>query len=805
MVGIVVVSHSPRLAEAAVALALEMVPAAAPRIAVAAGAGDGRTGTDAVRVSEAISEVASPDGVLVFMDLGSAVLSAEMSLEFMTDRDFEVRLTSAPFVEGLLAGVVRAAGGATLDEVDREARGALFAKTSQLGELDGEEPPTTQSTGAQLSADLVLRNRDGMHARPAALVVGLLTGLEVAVTVERLGAGRPAALTGPTALLAVGGRQGETLRFAASGPDAAVVLERIGQLVRDGFGESLEPAPEKPAMSPTDDPGEAALASGAIGVSPGRAVAEVVRMPEPIEEPAEDRRLTPGTRADESLRIASSATKAAVELRRRAADASDPARGILEATASLAEDAGLLEEARERVLVEGSSAERAVWDVFGTRAEALRAQGGRTAERVSDLHDVRARIIANLLGRPAPGVPQRSEPYVLVAHDLAPADTALLDPAVCVALVTEKGGPTSHTAILARSLGIPAVVAARGAWSSPGGTIVLVDGSTGELIWDPSDEQAAEVRSTPETAPFDGHGRTRDGVAVSLLANVGRPESAAEGAEAKAQGVGLFRTEFCFLDREEAPSIDEQVTAYRRVLAAFPGQRVIVRTLDAGADKPLVFVTPDHEDNPALGIRGYRTSWRRPEVLDDQLAAIARAARAEQAEVGVMAPMIDTVGEAERFAAHCRTHGITDVGVMIETPSAALTAADILQVVDFVSLGTNDLAQYTMAADRLVGELAALNDPWQPAVLKLVAAVGAAGAAAGKSVGVCGEAAADPLLAVVLVGAGATSLSMTPRALAAVAARLGRVTLDQCRAAATAATGARSAAEARAAVRSLLS
>ena len=403
------------------------------------------------------------------------------------------------------------------------------------------------------------------------------------------------------------------------------------------------------------------------------------------------------------MRIAPAAAQVAAELRERAANASDPARGILEASAALAEDGGLLEEARERVLVDGPSAERAVWESFDARAQALQAQGGRMAERVADLNDVRARIIANLLGRPAPGVPRRSKPFVLVAHDLAPADTALLDPAVCLALVTEEGGPTSHTAILARSLGIPAVVAARGVWSKPGGAVLLVDGTTGELVWDPTEREVADVRATPETPPFDGRGRTRDDVAVSLLANVGSEESATEAAAARAQGVGLFRTEFCFLDREEAPTIDEQVVAYRRVLAAFPGKRVIIRTLDAGADKPLAFVTPEHEDNPALGIRGYRTSWRRPEILDDQLAAIARAARAERAEVAVMAPMIDTVDEAERFAAHCRTHGITEVGVMIETPAAALTAADILGVVDFVSLGTNDLAQYTMAADRLVG------------------------------------------------------------------------------------------------------
>ncbi len=291
---------------------------------------------------------------------------------------------------------------------------------------------------------------------------------------------------------------------------------------------------------------------------------------------------------------------------------------------------------------------------------------------------------------------------------------------------------------------------------------------------------------------------------MQLLANVGSPESVAAAVEAKAEGVGLFRTEFCFLDRETAPSIEEQVAAYRPVFAAFPGRKVIVRTLDAGADKPLAFVTAAHEDNPALGIRGYRTSWRTPELLDDQLAAIAKAAAAEKAIAWVMAPMIATVEEAAHFAANCIEHGLETTGVMVETPAAAVMAAEVLSTVDFVSLGTNDLAQYTMAADRLIGDLATLNDPWQPAVLRLIETTAKAGAAAGKSVGVCGEAAADPLLAAVLVGLGVSSLSMSAKAIAAVADLLAGVTLAQCVAAANAARGASTAGGSRAAAAGIL-
>jgi len=240
------------------------------------------------------------------------------------------------------------------------------------------------------------------------------------------------------------------------------------------------------------------------------------------------------------------------------------------------------------------------------------------------------------------------------------------------------------------------------------------------------------------------------------------------------------------------------------VLAAFPGQRVVVRTLDAGSDKPLPFLTADDEPNPALGVRGVRTSRRDPEVLDRQLSAIAAAARAESADAWVMAPMIATVAEADDFVARARAAGLDTVGVMIETPAAALMAPELLRAVDFVSIGTNDLAQYTMAADRMVGDLADLADPWQPALLRLIGMVGAAGAAADTPVGLCGEAAADPALGAVLIGLGVSSLSMAARAITPVGLRLGDLDLDVCRRAAEAAIAAPDADRARAAALNVL-
>jgi phosphotransferase system enzyme I (PtsI) len=326
------------------------------------------------------------------------------------------------------------------------------------------------------------------------------------------------------------------------------------------------------------------------------------------------------------------------------------------------------------------------------------------------------------------------------------------------------------------------------------------------VLRDPSADELAAVAdgAARRSRTFSGPGRTADGHAVQLLANVADPAGAAAAAAAGAEGVGLFRTEFCFLGRTEEPSVEEQVTAYRQVLAAFPGRKVVLRTLDAGADKPLPFVTAAGEPNPALGVRGLRTSVRYPEVLDRQLAAVAEAGRAESAELWVMAPMVATPDEAQQFVERCAAHGLTQAGVMVEVPAAALCAAAVLEHARFASLGTNDLTQYTMAADRELADLAALSTPWQPAVLALVAATCRGGAATDRPVGVCGEAAADPGLAPVLVGLGVTSLSMTPRALADVAAVLAGTTLEQCRAAAELALAARTPDDARRAVRAAL-
>ncbi|MCL2795629.1 MAG: dihydroxyacetone kinase phosphoryl donor subunit DhaM [Microbacteriaceae bacterium] len=833
MIGIVVVSHSPALARAAVELAAQMAGDSGLAVEVAAGGPDGGLGTDATAVASAIDAVATPEGVLVFVDLGSAILSADLALELRMS-DAPVRVTSAPLVEGLVAAVVAAAGGAALEVVAAEAERALAPKREQLdgGAEAAAAAPVVEVAPARMAATVVIANAAGIHARPAAALAAASAGFDATVSLRNLRTGAVVEdAASMSSVLLLGARFRDEIEIGATGAQAQAAVRHVEELITAGFGEEIVAAPaiEGPVDTPIVEPQPAAapaappvfaphlelFAPGDLALSPGSAVGPVVRMPEPGREPRADRVIATARReaAAATLAPAFAAVRASLEARvRRLGDARyTAAREVLEATAALAADAALITDAQMAVFTKGRTPERAVWDALGAFADRLAE--GDLAERAADVRDLRARVVAQLRGRPAPGVPDLDTPFVLVARELAPADAALLGTTGCVALVTAAGGPTSHTAILARALGVPAVVSERALEVAEGQT-VLVDGTAGEVVVEPDAERVAQASARPLAPPFDGAGTTADGHSVRLRANVASGAEAVEAAAARAEGVGLFRTELVFLDRQLAPALDEQIAAYRPVLEAFPGRVVVVRTLDAGADKPLAFVPRGAESNPALGVRGIRTARTAPALLDEQLRAIAMAAGDARAEVHVMAPMISTPTEARAFAAAARAHGLGQndparpgfgkVGVMIETPAAALCAAELLAELDFVSVGTNDLAQYALAADRELATLAELNDPWQPAVLRLIGMVGAAGVAAGKPVGICGEAAADPSLAPVLVGLGATSLSVSPRALDAVAAGLRAVTHAQCVAAADAAAGASSALAARAAAREVL-
>ncbi|NUP78385.1 MAG: phosphoenolpyruvate--protein phosphotransferase, partial [Nonomuraea sp.] len=445
-----------------------------------------------------------------------------------------------------------------------------------------------------------------------------------------------------------------------------------------------------------------------VGVSPGIGHGPAYVLTVSVPEPPEGSTYT-GEADQEKERAVAALSQVAGELESRGNQAGGEAEEILKAQALMAEDPGLVVKVRS-LIDRGLAAPRAVFEAFTKYQDVLTGAGGYLGERAADLNDIRDRVIALLTGHPIPGLPTSpEEPYVLVAADLAPADTALLSRRHVAGFVTEQGGPTSHTAIMARAMGVPAVVACPGATGIPAGVRVLVDGTTGEVSLQPTDSHVAQARDAAEAkksaiSVVKGPGRTSDGHAVPLLANVAGPGELDEALAAGAEGVGLYRTEFLFLDRSEAPSVEEQRRAYRAALEAVPGGSVVVRTLDAGADKPLAFLPPPAaEPNPALGERGLRLFRRFPEVMDGQLRALAAAAEGAPAELLVMAPMVATAEEARWFADACRARGLSKVGVMIEIPAAALRAGQLAGVVDFVSLGTNDLAQYTFAADRQLG------------------------------------------------------------------------------------------------------
>lgn len=544
-----------------------------------------------------------------------------------------------------------------------------------------------------------------------------------------------------------------------------------------------------------------------IGVSPGLAQGRVVvvhhdavELPatEPVEaEPDEVQRLIVATLED-----------VARGMEQRAESVAEPdSADVLRATAMIARDPAISDEVG-RQLRAGKGRFHALAGAIDHFAQMLNSLGGYMAERVADLHDVHRRAHARLLGRPEPGLPELTEPAVIVATELAPADTVGLNSDMVLAVVTEQGGPTSHTAILASQLGIPAVVQCAGILDVDA-TFVAVDGTVGQVAVDPNHDDTDEwARKGERRAALEqqtgGPGHTKDGRPVALLANLGTVADAMAAGRSDVEGTGLFRSEFLYLGRQTAPSVEEQTDTYRRIFQALQGRRVVIRTLDSGADKPLPFVPTSIDENPALGMRGMRLYGVMPRIIADQLTAIAQAARMTRTDVWVMAPMVSTPSEAAWFYELAHSVGIPHVGAMIEVPGAALQASHVLDACDFASLGTNDLSQYLFAADRLNGGLADLLDAWQPALWQITKIAADAGAASGKPIGMCGEACGDPLLALLAVGAGVQSLSMALPRVPLVRASLARHTVAECEEMLEAVLAANSPTTARRAVHSLV-
>ena len=453
---------------------------------------------------------------------------------------------------------------------------------------------------------------------------------------------------------------------------------------------------------------------------------------------------------------------------------------VLEAQALMARDP-MLADAVEAALADGASLDAALTRA-GDDIAALFASidDPYMAERAQDVGEVVDRIRRRLAGVEAPDLTLIETPSVLVAKSVTAADTAVLDPELVLGFVTETGGPTSHVAIIARSLGVAAVVGAAGVVESTrAGDPVALDGSTGDVVIRPDESTAAEFRARRAAAEaemaaadrFRGVGVALDSRPIGVAANVGSRDDVARAVEAAAEGIGLLRTEFLFLDRTEAPSEQEQFDLYSFAASSF-SEPVVVRTFDIGGDKPAPYLEVEAEENPFLGVRGARLYDRCPEVFDTQVRAVLRAAAA--GDVWMMLPMVSTVEEvlelrgrivqtAQSLDAEGVAHRMPPIGAMVEVPSLALTADAVAPHVDFFSIGTNDLTQYAMAADRTNGSLDSLQDALHPAVLALCERTVAAARRHGISVSVCGLAAADPLGAAVLAAMGVDKLSVSAR------------------------------------------
>jgi phosphoenolpyruvate-protein phosphotransferase/dihydroxyacetone kinase phosphotransfer subunit len=789
-VGLVIVSHSAKLAEGVVELAREMGGEGVP-IEAAGGMADppGAMGTDPMVVLEAIERAASDEGVLVLMDLGSALMSAEMAVE-MGSGDTRVVLAAAPLVEGAVAAAAAARGGLGLEEVAAEARGALRAKAEQLGEADDGGAAPSSSGGAVLEGEgeelrVVVGNRLGLHARPAARFVGAAATADATVEVANATTGRgPVSARSLTALATLGVKQGHEIVVRASGPEAARALAAIRALADDNFGDvddGADAAPAPAAAAPPDaDPAPAAGgALRGLPVAPGVAIgpAQRLRAPEPAVSDA-----PAGDAADERAALDAAREAARGDIRAaRAAVAGAAGEGeaaIFDAHLLLLDDDALLDPARHAIDDGGRNAAQAWRAAVDEAAGAYRAaDDDYLRERATDVLDVGRRVLGHLAGTGS-AAPTLAEAGVLVAEDLTPGQTAALDRELVRGIATARGSATSHAAILARAFGIPAVVGLGAALlETADGTPLVLDGDAGTVTVDPDPEalSAAERRADDERRAADERreraaapARTRDGRRIEVAGNIGTVAEASSAVGEGAEGVGLLRTEFLFLGRDDAPDEEEQFAALAAIADALDGRPLVIRTLDVGADKPLPFLAQDPEANPFLGRRGIRLALAEPALFRAQLRAILRVA-AEHDNVKVMFPMVAALDELRAARAMLDEErgalGLDpplEVGIMVEVPAVAVAAERFARDADFFSIGTNDLAQYTLAAERGNEHVAALANGPVPAILALIDAVVRGAEAHGRWVGVCGELAGDPLAAALLVGLGVTELSMAP-------------------------------------------
>ena len=820
MISLVVVSHSRALAEAAVTLALEMAPLdGAPHVGVAAGLDEQTLGTDAAAVAEAISAAdaaSAGEGVVVLLDLGSAVLSAEMALELVSPEvAARAVLTPAPLVEGLVAAVVAAAAGLEAAAVAREAESGLVAKRAHLGaeEAPSDAPPEGPEPDEPWphAAELPVLAEHGLHARPAARLVARVASVApgTAVRVRNLTLGR-----GPVDALSLSGvatldaQQGHVLLAEARGSLAEETLAGLVRLAEEGFGDLAGDTGDQLAVASSpvaleDEPGVA-------GSGLEAAVGPVVRPAAEIDVDA-----IPGKDAETEHRRWAEAVDIAVARLGELAATTRVSLGagaaeVFEAHAALLRDPALTAEV-ERRLGTGAGAPRA-WQqvVEETAARFERLVDPYQRERAQDVRSVGDRVLRILTGvEEADAVGEG----ILVVDELDPALAISLDARAVRGVITLRGGATGHGVLVATARGVPVLTGVERLRGVTPGTVVAFDVRSGRVEVDPPAAVLAEFGRLLELrgesrsrAMAEAHtpAVTTDGVAVPVRANVTSVGTARLAAQAGAEGSGLVRTEALFGQHRQAPTVAEQAEAFASIAEALAPHPVTLRTWDVGGDKPLPFIPAREEVNPFLGVRGIRAFREDRTLLVEQLEAVCRAARNHRLQV--MFPMVTTrqdvelgleaLEEAVRRTGVSRPAGLR-VGIMVEVPAAALRVRDLVPGLDFVSIGSNDLSQYLLAAERGSAAVEPWADPLEPAVLQVVRDVCRA-LSGSLRVSVCGTMAADPEVAGLLVGLGAAELSASPASAAAVKERLRAGSLADYRALADAALGCGSAREVRA-------
>ena len=666
--------------------------------------------------------------------------------------------------------------------------------------------------------DLVIQNATGLHARPAKTFVKLAKGFKSSVKLTH--GGKQVNGKSLIGVLKLGVKRDGEIKLIIDGSDEAEAAQALVDAINAGLGETIEKAhaPVKPVEAPpvvvetqlngTQPSAENRLngipASNGIGIGP------IWQLP--TQEIQIVQSFLGIEQEKSALQSAlSTAREQLIALRQQTAEQiSEEEAAIFDAHLELIADPDLLDGVQELISAENSAA-HAWQQTININAEALAALSDPLlAARAADMRDVGQRVLSILTGHDG-ALEMPTQPFVLFANDLSPSLTASLDKQLVLAVCTAAGGANAHAAILARALRLPAVVGVgQSLLDIPSGTHVIVDGRSGEINLAPTEAeiQTAQAQREQILAAYENAmgaanepAITTDGHRVEIVANVANAEEAENAYQSGAEGVGLLRSEFLFLDREHAPTVAEQTKAVGDIVAALRGQPVIVRTLDVGGDKPLPYINVPHEENPFLGERGIRLCLNRPNLFRDQLTAIVQAAQRGRALI--MFPMVSDVRELHQARQHLNEVSAAlglpcpEVGIMIEVPSAALMADQFAPYVDFFSIGTNDLTQYTMAVDRMHPSLNHLSDGLHPAVLRLIAKTVDAAHAAGKWVGVCGELGADPQAAPILIGLGVDELSVTVPAVPTVKAQIRTLSLTNCKQLAQKALACATAAEVR--------